>query len=57
MAVYIFDPNPHNITLTCPWCGTEFKPKAKNAKYCCVTCKNKAQYERTKKRNYESNKA
>ncbi len=36
MAVYIFDPNPHNITLTCPWCGTEFKPKAKNAKYCCV---------------------
>lgn len=55
MTVWEFDPNPYNITLTCPVCGTEFKPKAKNSKYCCITCKNKAQYERTKRKQHESN--
>lgn len=35
---YTFDPNPKNITLTCPECGTKFKPRSRTQKYCCVRC-------------------
>lgn len=55
MRHYHFDPNPYDITLTCPVCGTEFKPRAKNAKYCSKKCKRHNDY--SKKRRHESNKA
>lgn len=57
MRNYYFDPNPYDITLTCPICGVEFKPRAKNAKYCSKECKKQSDREQKKKRRYESNKA